>query len=191
MQVVTKSDMVVRDIDLLARMDAAAAITITTMNESVSRRLRPGAPPPARRLEAVKRLSENGVPASVRIDPIIPGINDLEIEDLVLAASSAGARHITTSTYKARPASLKAICRAFPEAKSPWKLSFAGAIADQAACTSLGRQGGGLTSGGGADSSAGGITFAACREGTTTTSRWGEVRRFAYHYAKILIEIAS
>lgn len=123
-QVVTKSDMVVRDIDLLARMDAAAAITITTMNESVSRRLEPGAPPPVRRLDAVRRLSENGVPASVRIDPIIPGINDLEIEDLVLAASSAGARHITTSTYKARPASLKAICRAFPEAKESLEALF-------------------------------------------------------------------
>ena len=116
-QVVTKSDMVARDVDLLAEMDAAVAITITTGKDSVSRRLEPGAPPPAKRLETVRRLTGHGIPVSVRIDPIIPGINDGEIEDLVLAASSAGACHITTSTYKARPNSLKAICSAFPESK--------------------------------------------------------------------------
>lgn len=123
-QVVTKSDLVVRDLDLFAEMDAAVAITITTMKESVSRRLEPGAPPPAKRLEAVRRLSGHGVPVSVRIDPIIPGINDGEIEELVLAGSSAGACHITTSTYKARPNSLKAICRAFPEAKEALEAFF-------------------------------------------------------------------
>ena len=116
-QVVTKSDMVVRDADLLAEMQAAVAITITTMKDFVSRRLEPGAPPPSKRLGAVRRLTSHGVPVSVRIDPIIPGINDGEIEDLILAASNAGAYHITTSTYKARPNSLKAICSAFPESK--------------------------------------------------------------------------
>ena len=48
-------------------------------------------------------LTDSGVPVSARIDPIIPGINDSEIEDLVYAATHAGARHIVSSTYKARP----------------------------------------------------------------------------------------
>jgi DNA repair photolyase len=123
-QVVTKSDMISRDVDLLVEMDAAVAITVTTMKDSVSRSLEPGAPPPAKRLEAVRRLTGHGVPVSVRIDPIIPGINDGEIEELVLTASNAGACHITTSTYKARPNSLKAICSAFPESKGALEALF-------------------------------------------------------------------
>lgn len=123
-QVVTKSDMVVRDNDLLSEMDAAVAITITTMKDAISRRLEPGAPPPAKRLEAARRLTGKGIPVSVRIDPIIPGINDSEIEDLVLAAKSADAEHITTSTYKARPSSLRAICSAFPESEEALETLF-------------------------------------------------------------------
>jgi DNA repair photolyase len=123
-QVVTKSYIVVRDVDLLAEMDAAVAITITTIDDSVSRRLEPLAPLPTKRLEAVRRLTNHAVPVSVRIDPIIPGINDGEIEDLVLAASGAGACHITTSTYKARPNSLKTVCSAFPEAKGSLEALF-------------------------------------------------------------------
>lgn len=123
-QVVTKSDMVIRDIDLLSEMEAAVAVTITTMKDAVSRRLEPGAPLPSNRLEAVRRLTDSGIPVSVRIDPIIPGINEGEIEDLVLAASSAGAKHITTSTCKARPSSLRAICSAFPESGEALKALF-------------------------------------------------------------------
>ncbi len=123
-QVVTKSDMIVRDIDLLAEMDAAVAVSITTMKDAVSRRLEPGAPQPSRRLEAVRRLTDGGVPVSVRIDPLIPGINDSEIEDLVLAARSTGAEHITTSTCKARPSRLLAICSAFPESGEALKALF-------------------------------------------------------------------
>lgn len=92
------------------------AITITTVDEELSRRLEPGAPSPRRRLSALKKLSEAGIYVSSRIDPIIPGINDRKIEDLVIALSSAGVSHITSSTYKARPDSMKRIISAFPEA---------------------------------------------------------------------------
>ncbi|MBK7387471.1 MAG: radical SAM protein [Methanothrix sp.] len=114
-QLVTKSDLVTRDIDILSGMGATVAITITTVDEGLSRRLEPGAPSPKRRLSALKKLSEAGIYVSSRIDPIIPGINDRKIEDLVIALSSAGVRHITSSTYKARPDSMKRIISAFPE----------------------------------------------------------------------------
>ena len=114
-QVVTKSHLVAQDVELLADMSACVAITVTTLNDSICRRLEPGAPLPAKRLDAMAKLANQGVAVSARIDPIIPGINDEEIDDLVLAVSRAGARHITSSTYKARPENMKKIIFAFPQ----------------------------------------------------------------------------
>jgi len=114
-QIVTKSDLVTRDIDLLARMRAMVAVTVTTLNEALSRRLEPGAPSPYRRLSAIKSLTDAEIPVSARIDPIIPGINDCGIGELVRSLSSIGVRHITSSTFKARPDSMKRIISAFPD----------------------------------------------------------------------------
>lgn len=115
LQIVTKSDLVSRDSDLLAIMPSVVSITLTTLCSDLSRRLEPGAPMPGKRLEAMRFLRNRGVPVSARLDPIIPGINDSEIEDLVYAVCKEGAQHITSSTYKARPDSLKRIKEAFPE----------------------------------------------------------------------------
>jgi DNA repair photolyase len=115
-QVVTKSDLVAEDADLLASMKATVAITVTTLLDSICRKLEPGAALPGKRLDAMTILADRGVPVSARVDPIIPGINDSEIEDLVYAAAHAGARHIVSSTYKARPGNTKRISSAFPEA---------------------------------------------------------------------------
>lgn len=114
-QIVTKSDLVAEDIDLLAQMKAAVAVTVTTLNEALSQRLEPGAPSPSRRLSAIKELSEAEIPLSARIDPIIPGINDSDIEELVSSLSIAGVGHITASTYKARPDSMRRISSVFPD----------------------------------------------------------------------------
>ncbi|MDD4652020.1 MAG: radical SAM protein [Methanothrix sp.] len=113
-QVVTKSHLVARDADLLSGMNACVAMTITSLSESISSRLEPGAPSPARRLDAMAKLSAKGVALSARIDPIIPGINDGEIEQLAAAVSRAGARHITSSTIKAKPGIVKRITASFP-----------------------------------------------------------------------------
>jgi DNA repair photolyase len=107
---------VAEDADLLAGMRATVAVTVTTLKDSICRKLEPGAPLPGKRLEVMTRLADLGVPVSARIDPIIPGINDSEIEDLVHAAVQAGARHIVSSTYKARPGNVKRISSAFPDA---------------------------------------------------------------------------
>ena len=115
LQLVTKSDIVTRDIDLLEAMPCVVSITLTTLSDELSKRLEPGAPLPERRLQAIRLLKSHGVPVTARLDPIIPGINDSEIEDLVSAVCSAGAMHITSSTYKARPDSWKRLKEVFPD----------------------------------------------------------------------------
>jgi DNA repair photolyase len=115
LQLVTKSDIVTRDIDLLKAMPCVVSITLTTLSDEISRRLEPFAPSPERRLQAIHSLRSHGIPVTARLDPIIPGINDSEVEDLVSAVCGAGALHITSSTYKSRPDSWKRLREAFPE----------------------------------------------------------------------------
>ncbi|MEM2478234.1 MAG: radical SAM protein [Thermoproteota archaeon] len=115
--IVTKSDIVVRDIDILSKGKVCVSITITTLEEEIARRLEPNAPSPLKRIKALKALSNAGIPTLLRLDPLIPGINDdaKSIRMLIKAAYEAGVRQVTTSTYKARPDSLSRIVSAFPE----------------------------------------------------------------------------
>lgn len=115
--IITKSDLVLRDIDLIGKMRCAVMITVTTLREEISQKLEPKSPPPHRRLLALCKLSQNGIPCGIRIDPIIPGLNDNEIEEIVDEAKKAGVSHITTSTYKARRENLIRIVEAFPYLK--------------------------------------------------------------------------
>jgi DNA repair photolyase len=93
--ITTKSDRVVRDIDILERMAeeglARVAISVTSLTPAVSRTLEPRAPSGRKRLAAVRALSEAGVPTIVAIAPVIPGITDHEVEHIVEAAAEAGA----------------------------------------------------------------------------------------------------
>lgn len=106
--ITTKSDMVTRDLDLLGGRSAAVTPTITMLDEAKARIVEPQAPPPLRRLEAVRTLTSHGVPVAVRVDPIIPYVNDdpSEVGELVCRVAEAGARMVITSTYKARPDNL-------------------------------------------------------------------------------------
>ena len=115
--IVTKSDLVTRDADLLKDAPASVSITITTLSDSLAKKIEPGAPPPTRRLQAIKELSQEGIPVTVRVDPIIPELNDSseELIELIDVVAEAGAQQITTSTYKARWDSLKRLGNAFPE----------------------------------------------------------------------------
>jgi DNA repair photolyase len=95
--IVTKSALVLRDLDILSRMAerklVKVAISITTLDAKLSRIMEPRAPTPARRLEALRQLSAAGVPTSVMVAPIIPAINDAEIERVLDAAALAGAKN--------------------------------------------------------------------------------------------------
>ncbi|WP_369425654.1 SPL family radical SAM protein [Methanothrix sp.] len=113
LQIVTKSDIVLRDVDLLSEMRAAVSITLTSLR--LDSRLEPGAPPSSLRLRAIRMLADSGVPVAARIDPIIPGINDSEIDELVESVADAGASYVISSTYKARQDSWRRLYFAFPE----------------------------------------------------------------------------
>jgi len=113
--ILTKSNLVVRDLDILKKARAAVSITITTLDEKKAKRLEPNAPPPEKRLEAIKFLSKNGIPTIARVDPIIPFINDAEIDELVRAVAEAGAKHIVSSTYKVKLDNWKRMEKEFPE----------------------------------------------------------------------------
>jgi DNA repair photolyase len=94
--IITKSALVARDIDILGPMAeknlARVAVSITTLDRHVARAMEPRAATPSRRLEAVRRLSEAGIPVTVMVAPIIPGLTDHEIEPILEAAREAGAR---------------------------------------------------------------------------------------------------
>ncbi|RUW97213.1 PA0069 family radical SAM protein [bacterium M00.F.Ca.ET.141.01.1.1] len=94
--IVTKSALVVRDIDILSRMAerglAKVALSVTTLDRMLARTMEPRASTPTKRLEAIRQLSDAGIPASVMVAPIIPGLTDQEMERILDSAHHAGAR---------------------------------------------------------------------------------------------------
>lgn len=106
----TKSPLVLRDLDLLIELDRRHAVTVqvtvTTLDPELAARLEPGAPEPRARLEAVARLSEEGIATSVLCMPVAPGVNDgeKELAPLLSAARDAGAVDVRASALFFRPA---------------------------------------------------------------------------------------
>jgi DNA repair photolyase len=94
--IVTKSALVTRDVDVLSRLASnglvKVALSVTTLDRSLARKMEPRASTPARRLDAIRRLVAAGIPTQVMVAPIIPGLNDSEIERILEAARDAGAR---------------------------------------------------------------------------------------------------
>jgi len=94
--ITTKSDRVLRDLDLLAPMAAkglaAVAVSVTSLDPKIAMTVEPRAPVPEKRLAAVRALSDAGVPTYVSIAPVIPAITDHEIEHIIARAGAAGAR---------------------------------------------------------------------------------------------------
>ena len=96
---ITKSALVTRDIDLIAPMAAlnraSVAVSVTSLDHRLSNLLEPRASAPHRRLEAIRKLSDAGIPVTVLAAPIIPGLNDMEIEKIAAACADAGASSIS------------------------------------------------------------------------------------------------
>ena len=94
--ITTKSDRVLDHLPRLTRMAAlnlaSVAISVTALDRAIARTLEPRAPTPARRLRAIRRLSEEGVPVQVSVAPVIPFVTDHELEAILEAAADAGAR---------------------------------------------------------------------------------------------------
>ena len=93
--IVTKSALVTRDIDILSRMArrrlAAVALSVTTLDRGLARTMEPRASTPTKRLQAMRTLSEAGVPVGVMVAPIVPGLTDHEMESILEAARATGA----------------------------------------------------------------------------------------------------
>lgn len=93
---VTKSHLITRDMDLLGELSTfqavSVAVSLTTLSDDLWRVMEPRAASPARRLEAVRTLAAAGIHVGVLTSPIIPGLNDVEVPNLVAAASEAGAQ---------------------------------------------------------------------------------------------------
>jgi len=95
--IVTKSALVTRDLDILGPMAAAGLATVnlsvTTLDRTLARIMEPRAATPPRRLEAIRALAEAGIPTGVMFAPVIPAINDAELEAVLAAGADSGARH--------------------------------------------------------------------------------------------------
>jgi len=95
--ITTKSPNVVRDLDILERMAArglvAVGVSVTTLDPALARILEPRGPSQAKRLRAIRALSDAGVPVTLMASPMIPHINDMELEAIMEAGADAGCQH--------------------------------------------------------------------------------------------------
>src|SRR5258708_16380862 len=93
----TKTALVLRDLDILARLAkrdlVKVAISVTTLDAKLARTMEPRASTPPRRLEALRQLVKAGVPTSTLVAPVIPALNDAEIERILEAVAETGVRH--------------------------------------------------------------------------------------------------
>jgi DNA repair photolyase len=96
LSIVTKSALIERDLDLLAQLArddlVQVFISVTTLDAGLARKLEPRAASPRRRLQAIERLNEAGVPCGVFVAPVIPFLTDSELENILQAANEQGAR---------------------------------------------------------------------------------------------------
>ena len=98
--ITTRGTTIERDIDLIAPMAAeglaSVSISVTTLDESLARKMEPRAPAPKRRLQMIRRLSEAGVPVRIQVSPLIPALTDHELEAVMEAGRDVGARAANT-----------------------------------------------------------------------------------------------
>lgn len=122
--IITKSDLVLRDLDILVPMAkkhlASVAISITTLDRDLARRLEPRAPTPMKRLDAVRKLAEAGVPTIVMAAPLIPALNDSELERIIEAASLAGASSVAYTLVRL-PMEIEGLFEEWLETHAPYK----------------------------------------------------------------------
>ena len=95
--IVTKSALVLRDLDILKSMAerglVKVALSVTTLDRKLARAMEPRASTPDKRLETLERLADAGIPAAVMVAPVIPGLNDAEMERILERASSIGVKN--------------------------------------------------------------------------------------------------
>ncbi len=123
--IATKGTLIERDIDILAGMAdvglARVGISVTTLQPDLSRKMEPRVPSPARRLRTIEALSRAGIPVRVMVSPIVPGLTDHELEEIVIRARDAGA--VAASMIPIRlPREVAGLWRAWLEQHYPDRL---------------------------------------------------------------------
>jgi DNA repair photolyase len=122
--IVTKNHLVTRDIDILGPMAEAnlcrVALSVTTLDRDLARRMEPRASTPAKRIEAIRLLAEAGVPTGVMAAPMIPALNDAEMERILEAGAEAGARFASCIPVRL-PHEIKDLMAEWLEAHVPLK----------------------------------------------------------------------
>jgi DNA repair photolyase len=136
MGIITKSDLVVRDTELLATIAKNnrlyVNLTITTLDTRLARLLEPRAPRPDLRLQAVRKLNEAGIPTGVSCSPVLPGITDSprDLAALVQAVAKAGGKHIFANPLFLKPCSAAVFMpfleKEFPQLAGSYKERYAG-----------------------------------------------------------------
>jgi DNA repair photolyase len=120
--IVTKSALVLRDLDILKPMAemglAKVALSVTTLDRSLARAMEPRATTPLRRLDAIRALRDAGIPAGVMFAPVIPALNDDEMESVLIAAAEAGAQSAGYVLFRL-PLEIKDLFREWLAANEP------------------------------------------------------------------------
>ena len=120
--IATKSTLIKRDLDLISQFNTAVSITITTLDRYISKKLEPNVPSPSARLKVIEYICQLGIPVSLRIDPIFPGLTDdyKLIEELICTAKEIGVKHIVSSIYKVKPDNYRRMIETFPHLRHFW-----------------------------------------------------------------------
>ncbi|MGQ4892001.1 MAG: radical SAM protein [Candidatus Njordarchaeia archaeon] len=189
-QITTKGIIYLRDLDIIENYPVVVSETITTLDNDLAQKLEPFAPKPSERLKALEVLSSRGIPFSVRIDPVIPYLNDdeEELRELVRTIANIGAKHVVTSTYKAKPDNFKRMIGAFPELEQKWRKIYytKGRVAGYAyAPTELRKK---LLKPIVEEAQKLGLTYATCREGLTNKAFFNAPTCDGTHLIKLKIE---
>jgi DNA repair photolyase len=100
--IVTKSNLVIRDVDIFKRTSTVVSVSITTLSEEIAQQIEPFASAPEKRLSALQKIVDEGIATVARIDPILPTINDSQkdFEKLVSTLADIGVKQVTMATMK-------------------------------------------------------------------------------------------
>jgi DNA repair photolyase len=130
--VLTKSDLVVRDIELIAATRRPeVGVTVTTVDDRISQAFEPGAPLPARRLEALRQLSAAGLNTYAMIGPVLPMLADEDLTELVRAIARTGTKRVMVDRMRYRTGMEEAIAKMPMMETEPFHARYQKAMADR------------------------------------------------------------
>ncbi|MHC1680678.1 MAG: radical SAM protein [Methanomassiliicoccales archaeon] len=109
--VLTKSDLILRDLDLYKELKGEVGITVTSVNDDISRMLEPGAPLPGRRVAALRKMVDEGLNAYALIGPLLPLLTERDVNEMVDALSSTGIKWVMLDRFRPRPGMFDDIAR--------------------------------------------------------------------------------